>query len=54
MAEAYVMETLAEPAVSAFEEHLLVCSDCRTAVDKADGFARAMAEAARQVRAMGC
>ncbi len=54
VAEAYVMETLAEAAVGAFEKHLLVCPDCRAAVDEADGFARAMAEAARQVRAIGC
>ena len=50
MVEAYVMGNLTDAEVAAFDEHLLVCGDCRAAVIEADEYVRAMREAAKQLR----
>jgi anti-sigma factor RsiW len=53
--EAYVMGTLPESEQDALEEHLLICAHCRALVEEADGYVRAMKEAARRISAqMGC
>jgi hypothetical protein len=50
IAEAYVMNTLARVDTVAFEEHLLVCSCCRAAVEDAEHYVRAMKIAAQRLR----
>ena len=45
------MDELPKADAAAFEEHLLVCAGCRTAVEDADKYVRAMREAARRLRA---
>ncbi len=50
VAEAYAMDSLPEADAEAFNEHLLICSRCRDAVERADEYVRAMRAAARQVR----
>ena len=51
IAEAYVMNTLARADAAVFEEHLLVCSRCRVAVEDAEHYIRAMKIAAQRLRA---
>jgi hypothetical protein len=51
IAEAYVMSTLARPDAAVFEEHLLVCSRCRAAVEDVEHYVRAMKIAAQRLRA---
>ena len=51
VAEAYVMNTLARADAAVFEEHLLVCSRCRAAVEDAEHYVRAMKIAAQRLRA---
>ena len=53
VAEAYVVETLAEGDAVAFDEHLLLCARCRDAVEAADLYVRAMREAAAHIRQSG-
>jgi hypothetical protein len=50
IAEAYVMNTLARADAAVFEEHLLVCSGCRAAVEDAEHYVRAMKIAAQRLR----
>jgi hypothetical protein len=50
IAEAYVMNTLARADAAVFEEHLLVCSRCRAAVEDAEHYVRAMKIAAQRLR----
>ena len=50
IAEAYVMNTLARAEAAVFEEHLLVCSRCRAAVEDAEHYVRAMKIAAQRLR----
>jgi hypothetical protein len=50
-AEACVMNTLARADAAVFEEHLLVCSRCRAAVEDAERYIRAMKIAAQRLRA---
>lgn len=48
MIERYALGNLEEPELSAFEEHLLICSECQERVETEDQFARtARAELAR-------
>ncbi len=47
IAEAYVMATLHGEDAAAFEQHLLICSGCRAAVEKAEEHARAAKAASR-------
>ncbi len=44
------MATLPEPDAVRFEEHLLTCLECRTAVRDAKTFIRAMRDAGTQIR----
>ena len=50
IAEAYVMNTLSRADAAVFEEHRLVCSRCRTAVEDAEHYVRAMKIAAQRLR----
>ena len=50
IAEAYVMNTLGRADAAVFEEHLLVCSRCRAAVEDAEHYVRAMKIAAQRLR----
>jgi anti-sigma factor RsiW len=52
-AEAFSLGALSERDAAAFEEHLLTCAACRTAVEDADMFVRAMRAAAVQTRQAG-
>jgi hypothetical protein len=49
-AEAYVMNTLGRADAVVFEEHLLVCSRCRAAVEDAEHYVRAVKIAAQRLR----
>jgi hypothetical protein len=51
IAEAYVMSTLARADAAVFEEHLLVCSRCRAAVEDTEHYVRVMKIAAQRLRA---
>ena len=51
VAEAYVMNTLGRADAAVFEEHLLVCSRCRAAIEDAEHYVRAMKIAAQRLRA---
>ena len=51
IAEAYVMNTLPSADAAVVEEHLLVCSRCRAAVEDAEHYVRAMKIAAQRLRA---
>ena len=51
IAEAYVMNTLGRADAAVFEEHLLVCSRCRAAIEDAEHYVRAMKIAAQRLRA---
>jgi hypothetical protein len=44
------MNTLARADAAVFEEHLLVCSRCRAAVEDAEHYVRAMKIAAQRLR----
>jgi hypothetical protein len=50
IAESYVMNTLARADAAVFEEHLLVCSRCRAAVEDAEQYVRSMKIAAQRLR----
>ena len=45
--ESYSLERLAEPKLSAIEEHLLTCAECQDRVRAEDAFAQAMRSALR-------
>ena len=51
VAEDNVMDTLDAADLQVFEEHLLICEQCRAAVEAADTFVRAMRGAAKVLRA---
>ena len=51
LAENYVMDALDAPDLVAFEEHLLICEQCRDGVEDADMFVRAMRSAALRLLA---
>jgi anti-sigma factor ChrR (cupin superfamily) len=46
-AESYIMGRLSSAEIVAFEEHCLLCADCRAAVEAAEAFVRAIKEAAQ-------
>ena len=50
VAERYVMESLPDADAAAFEERLLICAACRSAVEEADAYVRAMRAAAAHFR----
>jgi hypothetical protein len=47
--EAYAMRRLAEPVLSAYEEHLLICEDCQKRLQQMDEYLDAMRRAAREL-----
>ena len=49
-AEDYALGLLTPADEVAFEEHLLVCANCRAAVEFADVYTRSMTSAAHQLR----
>lgn len=54
-AKAYVMGGLPRADLATFQEHLTGCTRCRTAVEDADKYGKAMREATRRLRSgNGC
>jgi anti-sigma factor RsiW len=47
MAEAYVLNRLSPPELETYEQHLLICEECRVAVEEADNFIRLFRAAIR-------
>ena len=50
-AEAYIMKRLSTADALRFAIHCLTCQECTAAVERAEGFVRAVKVAAQQVRA---
>jgi anti-sigma factor RsiW len=50
VAEAYCMGALDPADAAAFEEHLLVCDECRATVDAVTEYVRAIRPAAERLR----
>jgi anti-sigma factor RsiW len=50
IAEWYVMSKLPGDDARAFEEHLLICPNCATAVEDAEEYVQAIRAAARRLR----
>jgi predicted anti-sigma-YlaC factor YlaD len=50
VAEAYCLKVLDAADAAAFEEHLLVCGECRATVDAVAEYVRAIRTAAERMR----
>jgi anti-sigma factor RsiW len=48
--ETYSLGGLSERDAASFDEHLLICDQCRTNVEASDAYVAAMRDAARQIR----